>query len=254
MKKQNISDKAPVKVSVIGIPVSAVTMESALAFVAENLDTIRGEYVCASNVHTTVMARENIAYKEVQSQAVMALPDGKPLSVVGVKRADCAMEKVTGTHFMQNIFLDPRFAGKRHYFYGTEPETLEKMIAKVSEDYLQLTICGWEPSVFRELSDAEVDELAMRINTAAADFIWVALGAPRQENLMYRLQGKTNGLMVGVGGAFKILAGMIEDAPAWMQNMGLEWFYRLLQEPGRLFKRYATTNSKFIYYLLSERK
>lgn len=253
MTKRSISDKVPPRVSVIGVPISAVTMESALAFVENNLESIRGEYICASNVHTTVMAREDAHYMTAQRDSVMSLPDGKPLSVVGRKKAPCSMEKVTGTHFMQNMFTDARFFGKKHYFYGTGKEDLERMIAKVQEDYPNLVICGYEPSVFRELSDEEVEELAQRINQAQADFIWVAIGAPRQEILMHRLKDKVNGLMTGVGGAFNILAGRVSDAPTWMQNMGLEWFYRLLKEPRRLFKRYLVTNSKFILYLLQGR-
>ena len=250
MTKQSISGETLEKVCVIGIPVSVVTMESALTFVAEKFEVLRGQYICASNVHTTVMARENSNYRKVQSESVLALPDGKPLSFVGRKMTNRPMEKVTGTHFMQHIFTDPRFAGKKHFFYGTDPETLEKVISQVSMDYPDLKICGWEPSVFRELSDNEVEELARRINASGADFIWVALGAPRQEYLMSRLCGKVNGLMTGVGGGFKILAGIINDAPAWMQNAGLEWLYRLCKEPRRLFYRYLITNSKFIIYLL----
>ena len=252
MTKQNLYENLPPRVDVIGVPISAVTMEVVLSFVAENLEALRGEYVCASNVHTTVMARENAQYRAVQSESAMSLPDGKPLSVVGRKKALCPMEKVTGTHFMQNIFTDPRFAGRKHYFYGTGSEDLEQMNAKVREDYPELTICGYEPSVFRELSDVEVEELAQRINDAQTDFVWVAIGAPRQEILMHRLKGKVNGLMTGVGGAFNILAGRVSDAPMWMQNAGLEWLYRLIKEPRRLFKRYLVTNSKFIWYLVAK--
>jgi len=128
------------------------------------------------------------------------------------------------------------------------------MIVQVGKDYPQLNICGYEPSVFRELSDMEVNELADRINAADADFVWVAIGAPRQEKLMHRLMGKVNGIMTGVGGAFNILAGTVNDAPAWMQNAGLEWLYRLCKEPKRLLKRYLVTNTKFIWYLLWRRK
>lgn len=238
------------RVDVIGVPISVVTMDSALAFVADNLEALRGAYVCASNVHTTVMAHEDAHYLTAQSESVMSLPDGKPLSVVGRKKATRPMEKVTGTHFMQNIFTDSRFAGNRHYFYGTSGDDLEAMINQVRKDYPELTICGYEPSIFRELSDLEVEELAHRMNEAKADFIWVAIGAPRQEILMHRLKGKVNGLMTGVGGAFNILAGRVSDAPMWMQNMGLEWFYRLVKEPRRLFKRYLVTNTKFVWYLL----
>lgn len=250
MKKSSISSKIPLRVPVIGIPISAVTMESALTFTAENFECIRGEYICASNVHTTVMAYEDAQYKKVQSDSILSLPDGKPLSVIGKKKTHCAMEKVTGTHFMQNVFMDGRFAGKRHYFYGTDEAHLSQMISRVCIDYPELAICGYEPSIFRELSAREVDELAMRINKAQADFVWIALGAPRQEKLMHCLKGKVNALMTGVGGAFNILAGIVPDAPMWMQDAGLEWLYRLCREPKRLFKRYFVTNLKFIYYVL----
>lgn len=242
--------KPPERVDVIGVPISAVTMESSLEFVAKNFEQIRGQYICASNVHTTVMSHDNQDYLKVQSSSVMSLPDGKPLSVVGRKKVSCPMEKVTGTHFMTSTFTDQRFAGKKHFFYGTAKADLECMIAKVRCDYPNLEICGYEPSIFRELTDAEVFELAIRINESEADFIWVAIGAPRQELLMYRLQEKVNGVMVGVGGAFNILSGKVNDAPMWMQNAGLEWFYRLMKEPRRLFKRYFVTNSKFLWYLL----
>lgn len=101
------------------------------------------------------------------------------------------------------------------------------------------------------MSDAEVEELSERINLLKADFIWVALDAPRQELLMNRMKGSVNGIMTGVGGAFNILAGIVKDAPQWMQDLGLEWLYRLMKEPKRLFKRYLITNVKFIYYLLT---
>lgn len=250
MTESKYSHSAIPRVDVIGVPISAVTITSALNYIADNPNECCGAYVCASNVHTTVMAREDAHYLRVQSESILSLPDGKPLSVVGRKKAPCLMEKVTGTHFMQAIFTDPRFSGNRHYFYGTGKEDLEFMIAKVRQDYPEMVICGYDPSVFRELSDLEVEELAGRINTAQADFIWVAIGAPRQEILMHRLKGKVNGLMVGVGGAFNILAGRVGDAPMWMQNMGLEWLYRLCKEPKRLFKRYLVTNTKFIWYLL----
>ena len=252
MTEQSTSANYIPRVDVIGVPISAVTMESALEYIKVNFELLRGSYICASNVHTTVMARENPEYRVVQSDSALSLPDGKPLSVVGKRKTDVPMEKVTGTHFMQNTFTDPRFAGKRHFFYGTKEETLKQMIEKVSVDYPELNICGWEPSVFRDLSDQETEELAQRINESKADFIWVAIGAPRQEYLMHRLKGKVNGLMTGVGGAFNILAGIVSDAPQWIQNAGLEWFYRLIQEPGRLLKRYLVTNTKFIVYLLRD--
>lgn len=243
----------PSRVRVIDVPVSVVTMESAVQYVADNFDRLCGSYVCAANAHTTVMAHEDRQYRKIQEEAVLTLPDGKPLAVVGKHRSRMQMEKVTGTHFMQAIFTDPRFCEKKHYFYGTREEDLARMIPAVRRDYPALHICGYEPSVFRELSDPEVDALARRICAAQADFVWVALGAPRQECLMHRMKGKTGAVMTGVGGAFHILSGTVGDAPAWMQNAGLEWFYRLCKEPKRLFKRYLVTNTKFIFYHLTSK-
>lgn len=248
---KDAGENLPEKVSVIGVQVSAVTMESALAFVHQQLESLRGGYICAANVHTTVMAHEQADYLQVQKEAALILPDGKPLAVVGRRKSSSPMEKTTGTHFMQHIFTDPRFAGKKHFFYGTGEETLEKMILRVRQDYPGLQICGWAPSVFRKLTEEEAAALAEQINAAEADFIWVALGAPRQELLMHRLKGKVCGVMCGVGGGFKILAGMVRDAPVWMQRAGLEWLYRLMQEPRRLFRRYLVTNTKFLYYLFT---
>ncbi len=246
----NIYSDCPQRVNIIGVPISCVNMEECLNFVSKKFDDIRGEYICASNVHTTVMAHDDSSYLKAQSESVLSLPDGKPLSIVGKKCGFKNMDKVTGTHFMQNTFTDKRFKGKKHYFYGTSKETIEAMVKKVRVDYPDLEICGYEPSIFRELTDKEVDELAKRINEKNADFLWVGIGAPRQELLMNRLKGKVNSIMTGVGGAFNILAGIVNDAPQWMQNAGLEWFYRFCKEPKRLFKRYIVTNSKFLYLLI----
>ncbi len=239
----------PMRVDIIGVPISAVNMEICLDYLSRCFDSVRSGYICAANVHTTVMAREDASYLAVQSSSVLTLPDGKPLAIVG-KLCGCKdMEKTTGFCFLKSIFCDERFLGKKHYFYGSTRETVEAAVGKVRQEYANIQICGYEPSVFRELTETEVDELAQRVNEAGADFLWIALGAPRQELLMYRLCGKTNALMTGVGGVFNILAGQLTDAPKWMQNAGLEWLYRLCQEPRRLFKRYLISNSKFIWYV-----
>lgn len=252
MRKQKSFNELK-RINVIGVPISVVNLESSINFVINNFENIRGQYICASNVHTTVMAHEDKNYLKVQSESIMSLPDGKPLSIVGKKNGYKEMEKTTGTHFMIRTFTDERLKGKKHYFYGNTKENIELMIKKVKEDYPNLNICGYEPSIFRELSDEEINELADRINSSEADFVWIGTGAPRQEILMNKLKYKVNSLMVGVGGAFNILAGLVNDAPKWMQKCCLEWFYRFIKDPKRLFKRYLVTNSKFIYYYLGNK-
>lgn len=232
---------------VIDVPITAINMEDVLSFIGEHIQDIKGEYICVSNVHTTVMAHDDPDYYCVQADSLMSVPDGKPLSVVGRKSVP-TMGRVTGPDLMREILSVSVERGYRHFFYGNNEDNLSSLIDALNSDYPGLEICGFEPSVFREMSLQEEAELAERINCSSPDFVWVALGAPRQEEFCHRMHGRIDGLMIGVGGAFNILAGITPEAPVWMQNLSLEWLYRLIQEPRRLFKRYLVTNSKFMYY------
>lgn len=240
------------RVKIIGVPISAVNMNICIQEIFSNWDEAKGNYICVSNVHTTVMAHDDERYMAVQSGSFLSLPDGKPLSVVGRKQYP-QMDRVTGPDFMRRIFEESQTRKLRHYFYGNTAENLEKLIETIKIEYPHLEIAGYEPSVFREMSAEEEAELVERINASHADFVWVGLGAPRQEVFCARMKGRTSGVMVGVGGAFNVLAHIIPEAPLWMQNLSLEWLYRLIHEPKRLYKRYLTTNSRFIYLLLTER-
>lgn len=241
------------RVGVIGVPITATNMDDFLELIDEELDAMRGEYVCVSNAHACVMAHDDPAYWACQAESIASIPDGKPLSVVGRKEVP-TMGRVTGPDLMREIFAMSAERGWTHYFYGNEQKNLDALREALLRDYPGLSICGMEPSVFRPLSEDEKTELCTRIDSVGADFCWVALGAPRQEVLMHELKGRTRSLMVGVGGAFNVLAGIVPEAPQWMQNASLEWLYRLIQEPGRLFKRYAVTNTKFIWYQLTKAK
>ena len=241
------------RVNIIGVPISAVNMDSTIQYVKAHFGEARGHYICVSNAHTTVMAHEDPAYRQVQTESFLSLPDGKPLSAIGKKTCP-EMDRVTGPDFMRRIFEESKQEGYRHFFYGNTKENLEELLEVLREEYPWLEIAGSEPSVFRDMTEEEEARLAQRINETKPDFIWVALGAPRQENFCYRLRGKTTGLMVAVGGAFNVLAHIVPEAPQWVQNISMEWFYRLMQEPKRLFKRYLVTNSKFIFYAITKHK
>ena len=241
------------RVKIIGVPISAVNMESCIENIFEDFEKIRGKYICVSNVHTTVMAHDDPEYYKVQSESFMSVPDGKPLSVVGKKRYP-DMDRVTGPDLMRRIFEESKNRQLRHYFYGNSKENLETLISYLEKNYSWLQIAGYEPSVFREMSEEEETQLVNRINETKPDFVWVALGAPRQEVFCKRMLDRINGLMIGVGGAFNVIAEIVPEAPMWMQKLSLEWFYRFLQEPKRLFKRYAVTNTKFIWYSITKKK
>lgn len=127
------------------------------------------------------------------------------------------------------------------------------LLNKIESEYPWVNVVGSEPSVFRKMTKKEEEELANRINATKPDFVWVALGAPRQEEFCYRNEGKINGLMVGVGGAFNVISGVIDEAPRWMQNISMEWFYRFVKEPRRLFKRWKIQGLA-LKYVQSEKK
>lgn len=244
-------NKAMVPVcNIMGVDIAAINMNWLLSFTRENVDKLSGDYMCVSNVHTTVMAYESPEYCSVQNGGIMAIPDGGPLSSVGHNRGFSDMRRTTGPSYMEEILTISEQHGWRHFFYGSTEETLQKMQAELLRKYPRLQIAGMYSPPFRPLSAEEDEAIICRINEAKADFIWVGLGAPKQEVWMADHQGKVHGFMIGVGAAFDYVAGNIHRAPKWMQESNLEWFFRLLQDPKRLFKRYMMTNAKFIWHVV----
>lgn len=148
---------------------------------------------------------------------------------------------------MGEVFKTSAKKGYRHYFYGSKEETLEKLYQKLNENYPGIQIAGMYSPPFRPLTEEEDKAVIERINETKPDFVWVGLGAPKQERWMAAHQGEINGLMIGVGAGFDYYAENIKRAPMWMQKSNLEWLYRLIQDPKRLFKRYLVTNTKFIW-------
>lgn len=232
--------------------ISVTNMEDTITYLTENLSDLRGKYICVSNVHTTVMAYRNEAYRTVQNSADMALPDGKPLAMVSKKRGFPEAERVPGPDLMPKIFEASQVRGYKHYFYGSTQKTLDILKEQLQKKYPELQIVGMYSPPFRQLSEKEDKEIIDRINYCNPDFIWVALGAPKQENWMYEHKDKVNGIMLGVGAAFDFEAGTVKRAPKWMQEMCLEWLHRLLQDPKRLFVRYISTNFSFIWNVWKE--
>ena len=233
--------------NIMGVNIAAINMPWLVEFTRKYIKELSGNYICVSNVHTTVMSYDDPSYCAVQNGGIMAIPDGGPLSSVGRKRGFSKMERTTGPDYLKAVLKISAEERYRHFFYGSINETLEKLENHLNENYPGIQIAGMYSPPFRALSEEEDKEIIKMINAADADFVWVGLGAPKQERWMADHQGQVKGLMVGVGAAFDYLAGNIERAPMWMQKSNLEWLYRLMQEPKRLFKRYFYTNTKFIW-------
>ena len=234
--------------NIMGVKIAAINMDWLMDFTKRHVKALSGDYICVSNVHTTVTAYEDDGYRGVQNGGILAIPDGGPLSSVGRKRGYPDMERTTGPSYLEEILKRSGENGWSHYFYGGTEETLEKLKDVLKTKYPEVTVAGMYSPPFRSLTEEEDVQIVERINETEPDFVWVGLGAPKQENWMAAHQGRIHGLMVGVGAAFDYMAGNIQRAPQWMQKCSLEWLYRLMQDPKRLFKRYLYTNTKFIYY------
>lgn len=234
--------------------IQVTDMQRTVSYLQEHLGELCGEYICVSNVHTTVMASRDEVYRNIQNQAVMALPDGKPLTIVSRIRGFHNAGRVPGPDLMKEIFKVSEKKGYTHYFYGSKEETLEKLKNNLLNEFPELKIVGMQSPPFRALTKEEDARDVARINASGADFIWVGLGAPKQEQWMYAHRRQVCGLMLGVGAGFDFHAGTVKRAPKWMQECCLEWLYRLMQDPKRLLKRYASTNLDFIWQVVKENR
>lgn len=244
--------KSLISTEILGTRINVLTMEKAVAHLDEQLEELRGKYVCISNVHTTVTAYRDESYRAVQNGSALNLPDGKPLSIVQKRMGFNEAERVPGPDLMPELFALSEKKGYRHYFYGSKPETLELLEKNLKEKYPKLNIVGMYSPPFRALTEEEDREIIDLINQTKPDFIWVGLGAPKQEKWMAAHKDKVCGVMLGVGAGFDFHAGTIKRAPVWMQESCMEWLWRMFQDPKRLVSRYLNTNFSFLWYLFKE--
>lgn len=231
---------------ILGINIAVTNMQETVNLIKTQIEDLRGKFICLSNVHTTVMAQADEEYRKIQNSAFLALPDGSPLALVQRLRGYKEAEQVPGPDLMPALWRETENTEISHYFYGSTQETIDALQKKLKEKYPGLKIVGMESPPFRPLSEEEDQEVIKRINASGASIVWVGLGAPKQEKWMYDHQGKIDALMLGVGAGFDFHAGTVKRAPAWMRNHYLEWLYRLIQDPKRLWKRYVGTNGKFL--------
>ena len=232
--------------------INVTDMDKTVRYITSHLKELKGNYICVSNVHTTVTAYRDEAYRKIQNSGAMALPDGQPLSIVSRARGYKEAKRVPGPDLMPELFRLSQENGYTHYFYGGSEHTLEQLKKKILEKYPDLQIVGMYSPPYRELSVEEDAQIIEQINAANPDFLWVALGAPKQEIWMYQHRDKIHSLMIGVGAAFDFLAGTVKRAPMWMQKLCLEWVYRIFQDPKRMIPRYLNTNFAFLYYTYQE--
>jgi N-acetylglucosaminyldiphosphoundecaprenol N-acetyl-beta-D-mannosaminyltransferase len=242
------------KARVLGIEITPLDLDGTVRLIVEMVQSrVRG-YVCVANVHTTTLAVCDDRFRRALNGAVAVVADGMPV-VWRVRAAGYPHAgRVYGADLVESMCVSGISSGIRHGFFGGLDGAAEAMVARLKERHPSLQIAGiWDPGVIKE-GENSPPELLEIINQARCDILWVGIGAPKQEIWMAQHRAALHPrVIVGVGQAFDIIAGRTTRAPAWMGSHGLEWLYRLVHEPRRLWKRYLVYNSLFLWYLILER-
>jgi len=236
------------RIHVLGIEAHALNSSSAKAALLDALKHHTKGYVCFASVHSVMEAHADPALTKIFDDALMVAPDGMPLVWVGRLQGLQNLERVTGPEVMLDVMQSPEFRGYRHFLCGGEPGMAELLRERLCERCPGIAICGTFTPPFRPMKLAEERALIESVHRAQPDIIWVGLGAPKQEHFMaHYLPLLDTTLMMGVGAAFLIHTGRIQDSPRWIKRAGLQWAHRLLQEPTRLWRRYLLRNPVFVY-------
>lgn len=209
-------------------------------------------YVCLCNVHVVMTAWREQEYRRIINVADMATPDGMPIAWVMKKNGFPEQARINGPDLMWRLCGVAERKKIPTFFYGSTHHTLEKLTVNLQNQFPDLEIAGSYSPPFGPMLPEDDQEIIRRINSSGAGIVFVALGCPKQEIWMAQHRGKINAVMLGVGAAFDFHAGIVKRAPKWMQNLGIEWFHRFLHEPRRLWMRYLSTNSLFLWLLIKQ--
>lgn len=226
--------------------VAVTDLDAAVAAVVHGSKSRTVKAVHLVNAYTVALADADPAYSELLNQGLL-LPDGKPLSWVSRIRGDRPyLRQTRGPSLFELVFDRGRVHDLTHFLLGSTPEVLAQLVPNLERRFTGVRIVGAESPPFRTLSEAEMLEQDNRIRQSKADVVWVGLGTPKQDLEAARLARSLGVAAIAVGAAFDFTAGTARTAPRWMTAVGLEWLFRLLSEPRRLWRRYLFGNVRFM--------
>lgn len=242
---------------VLGVGVNAVQIPQVIQILENWIDesaTLEGRpsrYVAVTGMHGVSEAQHDNYFLSILQSADLVVPDGMPLVWLGRWRGFKLKRRVYGPELMETFFKQT--GGRyRHFFYGGAPGVAEKL-AEVTTKKFGINVVGIHCPPFRPLSPEEDAAVMRQISDSRADVVWVGLSTPKQERWMYEHREKISApVMLGVGAAFDLNAGTLSQAPRFMRENGLEWLYRLLAEPKRLWRRYIINGGKFVWNVALE--
>jgi N-acetylglucosaminyldiphosphoundecaprenol N-acetyl-beta-D-mannosaminyltransferase len=239
------------RVDILGVGVSAINMDDALEVIDGWITAGVRHYVCITGVHGVMESQRDEALRRIHNSAGLVTPDGMPLVWLSRWRGWRGTTRVYGPDLMLALCERSLATGYRHFFYGGKDGVPERLAERLQKRYPGLAVAGIYSPSFKPIAALESDEVIARINDTKPDIVWVGLGTPKQEHWMAQHVGRLSAsALVGVGAAFDFHAGLQRQAPRWMQRSGLEWLFRLANEPRRLWRRYLINNSLFVWLTL----
>ncbi|TCR62601.1 WecB/TagA/CpsF family glycosyltransferase [Bosea sp. BK604] len=230
----------PARVDILGVRVSAINLPLALETIQSWIAERKQRYVCITGAHGVMESQHDETLRTIHNQAGLVTPDGMPLVWMSRLLGHSRTRRVYGPDLMRALSALSAKQGYRQFYYGGDVGVADTLAARLCETYPGLVVAGTLSPPFRPLSSDEDAGIVEQINAARPDIVWVGLSTPKQEYWMASHAGRVEApVMIGVGAAFDFLAGRKAQAPLWMQRNGLEWLFRLCQEPRRLFRRYV---------------
>lgn len=233
------------RISLLGTPVDDLTMKETLALVTNAIEQNKHIHHTVVNAGKIVSMHENPTLKESVVNADVINADGQAVVWASKFFNQPLRERVAGIDLMENLVALAHEKKYKVFFFGAKEQVLKKMVDKYSAEYSPAIIAGYRNGYFKK---EEERGIAQQIADSKANILFVAITSPIKENFLYENRDilKAVNFTMGVGGSFDVVAGYVKRAPVWMQKAGLEWFYRVYQEPNRMFRRYLVGNLKFI--------
>ncbi len=250
------------RVNVLGVGISPLSIPTAAERIFEAAARAGfAGYVTVTGVHGVMESQRDEELKRIHNRSFLSTPDGVPMVWLARWNGFGGVERVYGPDLMLEIFRQSEAGGERHFLFGGGDGVAQLLAEKLREKFPKTNIVGTVTPPFRPLTDAEEAELVRKLAEKKPHFFWVGLSTPKQERFMSgflaRYPELTDGwkhglVMFGVGAAFDFHAGLLRQAPSWLQRCGLEWLFRLVMEPRRLWKRYFVNNTAFIRAIIPQ--
>jgi len=239
---------SPDTVDVLGIPLALTDYEHTLDWMESTVADGDRRYVCVCNVHAVMASAEDPELRDAISASAVNVPDGQPLVWAMNALGHSIEDRVYGPELMARACARSAENGMRFYLYGGRNQgALVQLALNLRQRYPGVRIVGGYSPPHRPLTHEERDAVAAEINASRADVVWIGIGVPKQEKWMAQMRPLLDApVLIGVGAAFDFHAGLVPQAPVWIQQSGLEWAYRLAHEPRRLWRRYTRYNPRFV--------